>query len=737
MLPGKRLVGLHPFQRVNPHFLFHLGFRHLMDSLDRHLGIFRPKFNQCDAAAGPKRGAKSANHFVRVIEFVINVHQQCQINRRRRELWVSDRAQDGLYVIDLERDHFVREQVEHLLLNLDGIDNPLLPNRSRQASGIVTGPRSDIRDRIPSFEFESGNCQVRPFLLLPFRPLQPFRTLVSHYLRDLPAHVKLADAVRIMIGPSFVFGLRNAVIGILSGARYGGNDQQERNKRKSRATAGLHERDYTASISTGQMMKRQPNESNDRYLPSLLCRLTSHRALKMGSWRIAALVTMLLASPGPTLCAPSTQKETPWKTNLEPISRADAINIALQQNPSIRKAQKDLEATEGVVIQTRAIAIPKVRVNASYSAVQESDIDRLSGTNFPSAAGIPFGNDQNWSTQVRLVQSLYEGGRILSALRTAKLARQQSILNYQTLVTDALVATEIAYFDVLLTQQQIGVQEASVELLKRELTETTRRFNAGTVPRFNVLRAEVELANRQPKLIQARNAYRIAKNNLATILGFNIPRDALEDIPLTLSDKLEAEPLDVELPNAIKTALERRTELSSLQKGVDLREEDVVSAKAGQLPSLEAYGGYDAHNSLFTTDLDPRVHGWITGVQLNWNIFDGLETRGRVMQARALHEKAAIELQDTGRRIELEVRTAYSNFREAAEVLKSQEKVVEQGEEALRLAAARAAAGSATQLDVLSAQTALTDARTTQVQALHDYAVARAKLQRAMGVGAR
>jgi outer membrane protein TolC len=81
----------------------------------------------------------------------------------------------------------------------------------------------------------------------------------------------------------------------------------------------------------------------------------------------------------------------------------------------------------------------------------------------------------------------------------------------------------------------------------------------------------------------------------------------------------------------------------------------------------------------------------------------------------------------------LEVRTAFSNFREADEVLKSQEKVVEEGEEALRLAKARNEAGTATQLDVLSAQTALTEARTTQVQALHDYAVARARLERAVG----
>jgi outer membrane protein len=81
----------------------------------------------------------------------------------------------------------------------------------------------------------------------------------------------------------------------------------------------------------------------------------------------------------------------------------------------------------------------------------------------------------------------------------------------------------------------------------------------------------------------------------------------------------------------------------------------------------------------------------------------------------------------------LEVRTDYSNFLEAREVLDSQKMVQDQAQEALRLAEARHTAGTGTQLDVLSAQTALTQARTTQVQALHDYTVARAHLQRALG----
>ena len=278
------------------------------------------------------------------------------------------------------------------------------------------------------------------------------------------------------------------------------------------------------------------------------------------------------------------------------------------------------------------------------------------------------------------------------------------------------------------------MQEKSVELLGSELADTKRRYDAGTVPQFNVLRAQVELANQEPKLIRAKNSYRISKNVLANVLGFNIPKETVEDIPLNLSDRLEAQPYQVDLSHALALALERRTELGSLRKAQALRYEDIVNAKAGYLPSVQAYGGYEARNSMFTSDLTYDVYGWTAGVQISWDIFDGFLTKGKVMEAKALYEKAGVELDDTTRRIELDVRTAYSKFIEATDLLASQKKVVEQAEEALRLATARNDAGTGTQLDVLSARTALTDAQTTQIEALHDYAAARARLERAVGL---
>jgi len=469
-----------------------------------------------------------------------------------------------------------------------------------------------------------------------------------------------------------------------------------------------------------------PGRLNESDLSAPKSRVGGSKALAF----IGLLLSPWLLRGSPAQTAPRTSTLSQTVSNnfySGPLTLADAINLALQGNANVLRAQKDLEASQGIAVQTRALALPAVGVNGSYQAVQQTDVDIF---RLPT---ITFGTPQNWSSQVKLVQSFYQGGRLLSSLRIARLTKERSALDYQTVVADTVVGVQLGYYDVLLAAQQIIVQEASVELLTSELTDTTRRFEAGTVPRFNVLRAEVELANARPKLINARNNFRVSKTALANLLGFNVPQETIEDIPLNLAGRLEDEPYDINLAHALALALERRTELASLRKAEALRKEDIITAKAGYKPLLQGFVGYDVHNSMLSSDLWVKDHGWIAGGQLTWNLFDGLLTQGRIKEANANYERAEVDLDDAGRRIALEVRTAYSNFIEAREVLDSQKKVVEEAEEALRLASARSEAGTGTQLDVLSAQTALTDARTTQVQALHDYDAARAHLQRAVG----
>ena len=408
----------------------------------------------------------------------------------------------------------------------------------------------------------------------------------------------------------------------------------------------------------------------------------------------------------------------------EPLALSDAINVALKQNAAILKSQQDVEAAHGIIVQTRAIVMPKLQSSGRYEYTDAIESSPL---------GFPFQQEQNWNANIRLVQSIYEGGRVSSALRASKLTREQSMAQYQAVVADTLLEVRRSYYDTLLAEQQIKVRTASVELLQKELEDTTRRYDAGTVPRFNVLRAEVELANAKPRLSRARNAWRISKNTLANLLGYNLPAGIWEDIPLQLTDKLEVIPYTIELPAAIAQALERRPELVALRASEGLAKEDIINAKSGYKPSVQIYGGYGWRNTAFSDDLGNDIEGWTAGAELKWSFFDGGNSKGKVMEARAREKKASVELDDAGRRIELEVRTAYSTFIEAREVLDSTEKVVEQGAEALRLAKSRYDAGTGTQLDVLDAETSLTEARTIKNEALHAYLVARASMERAIG----
>jgi outer membrane protein len=412
----------------------------------------------------------------------------------------------------------------------------------------------------------------------------------------------------------------------------------------------------------------------------------------------------------------------------QPLSLVGALNTALQQNATILKGKNDLEASYGVVVQTRAIALPQVQATGKYTDNEITTLQQppLGGYVYPQA-------NQNWNAGVQVVQSIYQGGRLTAAVRAARVTKDQALAQYQATLADTLLAVRLAYYDILLAAQQIVVNETSVNLLQKELDDQQRRYDAGTVPHFNVLRARVAVANARPPLIRAQNNYRIAKNNLCNLLGYNLPRDIWDSIPLKLTDALDAAPYQINLPEALQQALTKRPELVALRKGAELQELGVVNAKAGYKPTLQVFAGYNWFNQQFSTDVGSSLNGWNAGGQMTWNFFDGLLTHGRVVEAKSLYAKSRTAVDEESRNIELEVRTTYSDFLEAREVLESQKTVLAEADESLREANARFDAGTGTQLDVLDAENSLTQARSTQVQALHDYDAARARFERAIG----
>ena len=438
--------------------------------------------------------------------------------------------------------------------------------------------------------------------------------------------------------------------------------------------------------------------------------------------------TLLLVLLRFTFATAATDTNAPaWLTR--PLSLADCLNIALAQNATILKAKNDLEAQYGVVVQTRAIALPQLKATGQYK-----DTDRNVIESFPNAPSTP---NQNWNAGVQITQSIYQGGKLMAAIRAAKVTKEQALAQYQSTLADTLLTVRLAYFDILLAAEQITVNEASVNLLQKELDDQQHRYDAGTVPHFNVLRAKVSVANARPPLIQAQNNYRIAKNNLANLLGYNLPREITDNIPLNLTDGLDAAPYQINLSDALQQALDQRPELVALRKTEELQKLNITDASSGYKPNLSVFAGYHWFNAQFSppVDLTHDINGWNAGAQVSWDIFDGMLTHGKVVQAKALYQKSKTAVDEEMRNVELEVRTTYSDFLEAQEVLESQKTVQAEAEESLREANARANAGTGTQLDVLDAENSLTQARSTQVQALHDYDAARARFERAIGAG--
>ncbi|HUI08602.1 MAG TPA: TolC family protein [Verrucomicrobiae bacterium] len=408
------------------------------------------------------------------------------------------------------------------------------------------------------------------------------------------------------------------------------------------------------------------------------------------------------------------------------------LDLALKQNPSILKAQEEIRRTHGVIVEARSEAVPQVTASGQYERIDKSSID-----SFPGGSGIFRNQEQPWTAQVEISQLVYAGGRVGAALHAAKLANEIAALSFQSTVADTILSVRTAFYQILLNKAQVKVREQSVTLLEQQLRDAQSRFDVGSVPRFNVLRAEVELENAKPPLIRAQNDLRLSKESLVKLLAIDSKSQTNNFTPINFEGQLVYEHRPWELPTALQQALNHRPELLQAERQIGVAKANVKVALSGYKPSASVFGNYGWRDSTFSDEIDKMRDGWTVGATMTWAIFDGMLTHGKVTQARAQLQEANLDYADTRRQVELEVRQAYSDYLQTLELIEAQKKTVEEAEESLRLAEARFRAGTGTQLDVLSAQTALTDARSNEIQALHDYNVAVATLDRATGMTVR
>jgi outer membrane protein TolC len=403
-----------------------------------------------------------------------------------------------------------------------------------------------------------------------------------------------------------------------------------------------------------------------------------------------------------------------------------AVLTALQRNPDIQRAKQEIERTKGLYLELRADILPRID---AIDTITNTDphLGSISTGGSGGLSGVP----TSYNLSLQATQIVFAGGRVVSQIRSADFQRDSAYYGFRNAIDQIIANTRTQFYLVLLDRALIGVQEESVKLLQSQLQDQQNRFEAGTVPRFNVLQAQVALSNQYPQLISARNNYRIAQLQLAKTLGLDFDPLRGNGPPLEAIGELAYVPRSIPLTKAIEVAKQHRPFLKAQKATVLSNRAQVSVARSGFFPQVSATAAEDFRSSPLSEDIHSVRSGYVFGGTGNWAIWDWGQTYGRLKQAKAILEESKITLDEFVRQVELEVQQAYSNMIQGRELIQSQEKNVEQASEALRLASARLGAGAGTQLEVLDARVQVTTAQSTRLQALYTYNAAVAEFDRA------
>jgi outer membrane protein TolC len=434
-----------------------------------------------------------------------------------------------------------------------------------------------------------------------------------------------------------------------------------------------------------------------------------------------------------------------WSEKGAPVFRLDQTVItALAQNPTVLQALEEIRRTKGVVIEIRAQALPHITPTGTFQWVDPNlrgggvsstgtTSGGTGGTGSGSTALVTGESDISYSIRMTGTQLIFNG-TTWPAIRGTFFQRDSAYFALRNTVDQVIATVKTQFYQVVVNRELIVVQEESVRLLESQLKDQQNRFEAGTVPRFNVLQAEVQLSNQIPQLITARNNYRISILQLTKTLGLDFNPARGLAAPLRVVGDLPYIPRKISLVEAIELGKQNRAFLKQARANVLNQKEQVNVAVGGFWPTFTTTGGGEWISSPINPGFFDNVSkGWLATVNGSWPIWDSGTVYGQAKQQRALLSEAEITYEDDVRQVELEIQQAASNLSQNRELIQATEKNVEQAEEAVRLAKARLDAGAGTQLDVLNAQVQLTTAESTRLQALFGYNSSLAEFDRTTG----
>lgn len=424
----------------------------------------------------------------------------------------------------------------------------------------------------------------------------------------------------------------------------------------------------------------------------------------------------LLAGLLPSLAQPAAPgPETAW--TLE-----QAIGTALTNNPSARIASHRLRAARAIVEQADSALWPKLQFESSYTRTDNPMMVFGSILNQRAFSPALDFNDvpevDNLDVRGIVTVPLYTGGLISGNRRAARAGTEAARADAEAVRQTLAFEVARTFQTVLKTREFVRAAEAGVTAFEANLGIAGKRHAAGTLLRAEVLDVEVRLAQAREDLVRARNANELSRRVLINLLGVELP-----DIVLAETAGEPDEP--AEGMGAV------RPELTAMAHRASAAAATVKAASSGYLPRLGLFGSAQ-YDYGFETEGDGG--SWTAGALVQWDLWDGKLTRGRVQEARANLATAEEESRRLRLGIELEAQQARLHLKEARERLAVSAAAVGQAQESVQLTRARFEQGLALAAQLIDAETMLTAARVRRAEAEADARIAIAALRKALGL---
>ena len=391
------------------------------------------------------------------------------------------------------------------------------------------------------------------------------------------------------------------------------------------------------------------------------------------------------------------------------LTLAEAIHTALAANTGLRVTQTGERSADAILKQVRGKNSIAAEVSDTLRTSKTKDEDAQTSNSLSVSARLP----------------LYSGGANEANIAAGELGARAARLTTERAREDLKYEVTAAYWDAVEASKKIEVQRDTVNKYDAHLKNVTALYEAGAQAKIDVLRSSVELSNARQELTRAENAYAV---NLAALRNLlNISRVE----PLTLTSEVAYQPFETTMENCILYANRSRLDLAEERMKVQQKELAVESARAGKKPTVSLTLGTG-----LSSQFQPR-HDTSTDVSasvgVSWNIFDSGVTRAAIEAAEAERDIALLTLKKAEETIDLNLRKAYLNMREAEQRFTATGDAVRQAREDAHIANERYRAGEGILLDIIDAQTALSAAETNAISARYDYARYRAQVENIMG----